>query len=306
MHVVTASVALTAAFVPAVGHGAEPLPGRAVSLPPAASQPWPSSMLGTAGPSYLPPGGPPGTKIADAARQQPLKPRAEADLPAVAWQAGTGQPCPYLAPAAPLGYAVSPDARFLVPTLRPTDPDGPRADAAGEPSLPYSRRATLGVIPSVAYVPPAAMAAQPRAAEAALQKALHRRPCTDLPSVAWQSDFGPANLYLPPTGPPGYAASPDAARITPPWRDMPADIASPDTTTDAVPDQARRATLAMAPKLRQTPAPYLRLTIPDPLEPIAPLRFDDPPPDRQPPATVSDYPPRPVLPVIPPAKPTGK
>jgi len=150
------------------------------------------------------------------------------------------------------------------------------------------------------------MASQPRAAEAALQQALRPRPCTDLPLVAWQSDFGPANLYLLPAGPPGYAVSPDAAQITPPWRDTPADIDSPDTTTDAVPNQARRATLAAEPKLRQTPVPYLRLTIPDPLEPIAPLRFQDPPPDRQPPAGISDYPPRPILPTIPAVKPAGK
>ncbi len=55
-----------------------------------------------------------------------------------------------------------------------------------------------------------------------------------------------------------------ASRII--WSETPIDTVRPSTTSDPVADAVRRETLSRAPDLKQKPAPFLKLEIPDPLE----------------------------------------
>jgi hypothetical protein len=108
---------------------------------------------------------------------------------------------------------------------------------------------------------------------------------------------------LVPSSFPAYAASPDPARLSIPWPDTPPDTARPMATDDPGEGRARRAVLTRAPELRPAAAPFFRLSIPDPFEVSAPLRYSSPSPDRDPPAVSSGLPLRPRLPEKPAPKP---
>ena len=80
---------------------------------------------------------------------------------------------------------------------------------------------------------------------------------------------------------------------------MGADRAPADVLTDPTLGESRRSSLAVAPKLRQTAAPFVELTIPDPFEVVNAIRMRNQPPDTDPPASPS-APPAPKLPEPPP------
>ncbi len=95
------------------------------------------------------------------------------------------------------------------------------------------------------------------------------------------------------------ATTTEAARVM--WTETPADSARPERSGDPVEAQIRREILARVPELRQKPAPFLRVDIPDPLENSRQLSLREQPADSSAPVTVSGIPPRPVLPVAVPA-----
>ncbi len=161
----------------------------------------------------------------------------------------------------------------------------------------------LGAIPGGAYLPTAITGTSGRAAETSRQRPLFARRSPDAAPLAWE--LGP---YLPrpvftPSGPLTYAATPDATRLAPPWRDTPPDPARPDLTADPVLGEARRASLAGVPELRQRAAAFLRLVIPDPFESLTAMRMQEVLPDADGPVATSDLPPKPFLPVAPPPAP---
>jgi hypothetical protein len=135
---------------------------------------------------------------------------------------------------------------------------------------------------------------------AALAGAAAERPLgAAVPARAWEACVRP---FLLPVRALAFAISPDPARLARPWRDTDADPARAAAAADPVEEQIRRVTFAGKPELRQKPAPFLRLAIPDPLGPATALRLLQQPPDADPPAAAADKPPKPVLPATQPNK----
>ncbi len=97
------------------------------------------------------------------------------------------------------------------------------------------------------------------------------------------------------------ATTTQAARVL--WSETSVDVARPDTTSDPVEKQTRRETLAQIPELRQKPAPFVRIPIPDPLENQRLIGLREQPADNDAPLSSTGTPPRPVLPVAPPPPP---
>jgi hypothetical protein len=75
--------------------------------------------------------------------------------------------------------------------------------------------------------------------------------------------------------------------------DTPADAARPDRMSDPVEDNVRKEILAKAPEQHQKPAPFLSLSIPDPLEIPKTIGLREQPADTE--APVATIPARPVL-----------
>ena len=148
------------------------------------------------------------------------------------------------------------------------------------------------------YLPAAVLGREPRRAETAHQQPLRLRPTLDRPLLAGPAGPAMAAPYLVPSGPRAYTPAADVTQLTPGWRAAAADAARPETTTDAAGEAARRRMLAAEPPLRQKAAPFLRLAIPNPLEPIAELRLTKPRPDADAPTPRYDPPPKPVWPVL--------
>lgn len=95
------------------------------------------------------------------------------------------------------------------------------------------------------------------------------------------------------------ATTTEAARVL--WTDTPIDAARPERTGDPVEAQIRREILSRTPELRQKPAPFIRVEIPDPRANARQLSLREQPADSSAPVTASGIPPRPVLPVAAPA-----
>ncbi len=78
-----------------------------------------------------------------------------------------------------------------------------------------------------------------------------------------------------------------------------ADAARSSATSDPVEDLVRRETLSQVPDLRQKPAPFQRLQIPEPREFPRLIGLREQPVETDMPAASTGTPPRPVLPVAP-------
>ena len=100
------------------------------------------------------------------------------------------------------------------------------------------------------------------------------------------------------------ATTTQAARIL--WGETPPDAARPDMFGDPVEKSARRETLSQVPELRQKPAAFDRIAIPEPLENPRLLGLREQPADTDAPMTSTGTPQRPVLPVAPPPPPPAK
>lgn len=149
----------------------------------------------------------------------------------------------------------------------------------------------------LSYLRPARIGEKPRRGDAARQKPIRLRPLPDLPELAWESDSSRPYPALPPSSPPAYAASPDPARLSSPRDRTGPDPDRPGLSSDPTLAQSHRAALSAAPELRQKPAPFQRLVIPNPFELAEALELHSPPSDDDPPAGPEGPPPGPTLPV---------
>ena len=118
-----------------------------------------------------------------------------------------------------------------------------------------------------------------------------------------ETTLGPLPLEIGPLPKARLAVAPPLCSVRP----EPADLASParparhDTgratiTTDPTVAPSRQAVATPRPVLRSSPAPFLRLSIPEPFEVIEAIGIRPDLPDKDPPAYVAD-PPLPALPV---------
>jgi hypothetical protein len=150
---------------------------------------------------------------------------------------------------------------------------------------------------------PSAVTNTPRLAEAARQQPLRLRPAADLPALAWSSGISLRAPHLTPGTSLARIASADAGVSPQSLRETQPDQGRPDIATDPAQDQVSRLTLASTPELRQKPAPFVRLAIPDPAGLPAVIGLPKPPPDNDAPVAVTDSPPRPVMQAEPRAQP---
>jgi len=154
------------------------------------------------------------------------------------------------------------------------------------------------VIPGKSCLPPA-VTGTPRRAEAARQQPLKPRPNADLLAPPWLCGGEARRPVLAPATDLVFAPSRDASQVSQDWRENSPDPDRPDAASDPAQAQAGKRTLATKPELRQKPAPFLRLAIPDPQGAAAGVSLQKTPPDSDPPAAAG-APPRPQLPVEPP------
>jgi hypothetical protein len=151
-------------------------------------------------------------------------------------------------------------------TLKP-DEALPGSFVAAPQPPPPSAGGTAGILVPMPYrtwLPRAEAVARPLPGDTSL-RALRARPALDVPPLA---DAALAAPRLPPVrlaAAPAFAvASPDPAQVpvNSIARAAPTDL--PDLTTDPAPDESRRAAVRKMPALRQTPAPFVRISLPDP------------------------------------------
>jgi hypothetical protein len=201
-----------------------------------------------------------------------------------------------------LSLADAAAAQAPAPPPRPPAPLPP-LPAFASASQPWISN-WAGLVPLRLVLPDAVVRDKGWPMETARLQPMPTRPATDRPPLAWDLGSLPSRLYLTPAGPPSYAPPPDPARLVAPWREIGPDADRPTPATDPVLHSARGIALAGIPELKQKPAPFLRIGLPDPAEQAIPLRLKEPPPDKDGPAASFDLPPKPFLPVLPPpAKP---
>lgn len=147
------------------------------------------------------------------------------------------------------------------------------------------------------YLPSAVLERHGRPAEVATLPSLRLRPTADLPPLAALAGPPLAGPYLVPSGPLAYTPSPEVARLTAPWRPVEADPERATAAGDPALEAVRRRLLSAIPEQRQKPAPFLRLTVPNPLELPQEVRLSQPRADTDGPARDFDLPPKPVLPL---------
>lgn len=185
--------------------------------------------------------------------------------------------------------------------------------------VPESVSARFGPVASMPPLPPLAAAPQPAAAATIVKTpvksalpladvARQPRPVSGEAKVAMPvrspADSPPlADIYMPqrstpqlPAGPLAWAPSQDPAGL--PERLLAArpDSARARMSTDPTLDASLARLLTAAPQARKTPAPFVRLSIPDPFENLTPLELRQPPPDTDPPAPAPSLAKRPTLP----------
>lgn len=155
-----------------------------------------------------------------------------------------------------------------------------------------------GAVPPRVQLPGAPLRASGWAGETAALRPLVRQVARDQPSLAWELGPYPAWPYLMPATPPAFAPVPDPGRLVAPWRPQEPDGDRAVVAADPVLQPARQATLAGVPELKQKPAPFVKMNLPNPFETTAAIRTK-PLADADPPAASSELPPKPYLPVLP-------
>jgi len=90
------------------------------------------------------------------------------------------------------------------------------------------------------------------------------------------------------------AMAADAVRAV--FTETPPEAVKADRLADPVDAHVHRETLAVLPELRKKPAPFTKLSIPEPQQLPRLITLRDPQPDLDPPAS-APTPPRPLLPV---------
>jgi len=158
-----------------------------------------------------------------------------------------------------------------------------------------SRLTKLISAPSGLPLPVASVRQQPYLLASERHCPVRQRPAADLPPLASRSPSRlPRHLLV---GPLARAPAPDPGRL--PVIGTPQDPSRFSLASDPTSERSRQAALAIIPRFRQSPAPFLCLVIPDPFALITILRLRHPPPDDDPPAYLPDLPPKPRLPTKP-------
>jgi len=153
--------------------------------------------------------------------------------------------------------------------------------------------------PRRAWIPMVGAAQNPRRVPTDGAHPLYPRPAIDLPQVAWV----PMSLALAPPRVPtealAFAYAVDVTRV--PLR-SPSFLPIPERTTAATDpslDWARRAAVTYVSWLRLSPAPFLKLSIPDPFEALTVVQLRATWPDADPPALAPGLSPRRTFPMNP-------
>ncbi len=145
-------------------------------------------------------------------------------------------------------------------------------------------------------LPAARLRREPRCLASELRRPLRLRPIAAMPPLGGQPGPLTEAPRPMPVGPPVREDSPGLDRLpevsTQYMQRYPARSSPWDDPTRAA---SRQALLATAPHLRAKPAPFLRLTIPDPFAAITAVRLREPPPDAEGPEPNRDLPERPKL-----------
>jgi hypothetical protein len=209
------------------------------------------------------------------------------------------------APAAPA--ATSPGPRAAA--AREEDPQealkrrlndlGP-ADAAPRAFADAPQPPPTAIVPAPfrTWLPAPVTGSQPRPLPGDQARPRRAGPAVDVPPVA---DAGmllppPTRVRLPAVLPMAVA-SPDPAHValdSVAVRATASDRA--DLSEDPTAHEARRSVTAATPPLRQTPAPFLKLSIPDPSPLAGAAELKNPPPDEDPPVSAPGLPARVTLP----------
>ncbi len=146
-------------------------------------------------------------------------------------------------------------------------------------------------------LPPTETPSGPRILPEERRSTAKRRPTLDVSLLTSETDparptvpFLPAGLLVSAPSPDPVVAPPLApiARLIP-------DV--PTVSSDPTGDGSRRAAMTILSVLRDQPAPFLRLTIPNPFENAQAVRVRTPIPDADEPAASSSRPPLPPFPV---------
>jgi len=146
------------------------------------------------------------------------------------------------------------------------------------------------------YLPSVRIGEESRRGDAETRRPIRLRPVAVLPERARKSDASQPYPLLEPSSGPAGADSPDPEQLfMPPGLTRP-DQGRPRLSTDPTRDQSRLAVLTAVPRLRQKPAPFARLTIPDPFALTEPIALHTTPPDNDPPTPVQDFLKPPTLP----------
>jgi len=150
------------------------------------------------------------------------------------------------------------------------------------------------------FLPTARPGYEPPSAKAPGLKAIHVRPTTLAGERAMETHGVQPYPDLPPTSPLAWARSPDPSELSVPVPLSGLDGDSAKLSSDPTSGQSRLAVLAGRPLLRRAPAPFLRLTIPDPFGLIeaVKLEIEAMPPDNDPP-DLPQTPPDPTMPASP-------
>lgn len=137
-------------------------------------------------------------------------------------------------------------------------------------------------------------------AKAPKLKALNIRPTTLAAEYAMETHGVQPFPDLPPTSPLAWADFPDPSELSVPITLSDPDAGGAKLSNDPTSGQSRLTVLAVHPPLRQAPAAFLRLVIPDPFALVEAVRLGPQamPPDNDPPS-LPETPPDPTMPVTP-------
>ena len=150
------------------------------------------------------------------------------------------------------------------------------------------------------FLPTARPGLEPSNAKVPTLETIHVRPTILADEYATETYGVQPYPDLPPTSPLAWASSHNPSELS-----VPVTLSGPDgdiakLSNDPTSGQSRLAVLDGRPLLRQAPAAFLRLTIPDPFALIEAVKFEIEamPPDNDPPA-LPPTPPDPTMPIKP-------
>jgi len=193
-------------------------------------------------------------------------------------------------------------AMGLAPPGPPPEPASPRAEplVAGPPA-PETAPSVLVPMRGNAYLPPAEARGDPLRLAGDAPAAPRDRPLADVPPLGSDPSMPTGGRRRLAVGPPVRVESPAAGLLDglPSEARVAAYRMAMALGQDPAADPARDVLLTPVRGLRETGVPLLRLVIPDPFELPEAVRLATPPADADPPASWSDLPPRPALPVNP-------